>query len=491
MSETNVSSANKVLILDDNLDRSSRLSTILTFLDYEPKVISDAVLVKNMALGDDYLAVFVAYDEFSLQELEPITVDQSCPPFILLAEEGEMARRREKLGKRYLTQAKHSLKYEALNDLLHRAELFCCREQASHTLEGEKASKERSLQLFRSMVGNSRGIVAVRKMIEQVANTEATVMILGASGTGKEVAARNIHYLSSRRNAPFVPINCGAIPAELLESELFGHEKGAFTGAISTRQGRFEMAEGGTLFLDEIGDMPLNMQVKLLRVLQERCFERVGSNKSIKTNVRVVTATHRNLETLIEEGGFREDLYYRLNVFPIEMPSLAERIDDLPLLIRELIARMEHEFHNSVRLTPAAVNALCHYSWPGNVRELANLMERLAILHSYGVVDVRDLPEKYVPDDLDIKTLQALPEIQHISSVLEPECVETHKAVRLPSGGMDLKQYLSEIEVDLIQQALDDASGVVAHAAKLLTLRRTTLVERMRKYAISRREEAS
>ncbi|MDQ7015122.1 MAG: sigma-54-dependent Fis family transcriptional regulator [Gammaproteobacteria bacterium] len=488
MSEKNASIPSKILILDENLDRSAALATVLTFLDYEPKVISDATLVKNMALGEDYLAVFVAYDEFSLQELEPVSADKNCPPFILLAEEGEMERRREKLGKRYLTQAKHGLKYEALNDLMHRAELFCRKEQ--QPLDDEKRSKERSLELFRSMVGNSRGIVAVRKMIEQVADTEATVMILGASGTGKEVAARNIHYISSRRNGPFVPINCGAIPAELLESELFGHEKGAFTGAISTRQGRFEMAEGGTLFLDEIGDMPLNMQVKLLRVLQERCFERVGSNKSIKTNVRIVTATHRNLSELIAAGNFREDLYYRLNVFPIDMPSLAERIDDLPLLIQELIARMEHEFHNSVRLTPAAVTALCHYSWPGNVRELANLMERMAILHPYGVVDVRDLPEKYVPDDLDIKSLQILPDIQPALHMAEQVVVES-QAVRLPSSGMDLKKYMAKIEVDLIQQALEDSMGVVAHAAKLLTVRRTTLVERMRKYGISRREEAS
>ncbi|MDW2194252.1 sigma-54 factor interaction domain-containing protein, partial [Vibrio sp. 1641] len=191
--------------------------------------------------------------------------------------------------------------------------------------------------LFRSLVGQSRGIQEVRHLIEQVSGTEANVLILGESGTGKEVVARNIHYHSSYRNGAFVPINCGAIPPELLESELFGHEKGAFTGALTARKGRFELADGGTIFLDEIGDMPMSMQVKLLRVLQERCFERVGGNSTIKVNVRVVAATHRNLESMIEEGTFREDLFYRLNVFPIEMPALKERKQDIPLLLQELM----------------------------------------------------------------------------------------------------------------------------------------------------------
>ncbi|WP_252345752.1 sigma 54-interacting transcriptional regulator, partial [Shewanella indica] len=198
-------------------------------------------------------------------------------------------------------------------------------------------------KLFRSLVGRSEGIANVRHLINQVAGSDATVLVLGPSGTGKEVVARNIHYLSERRDGPFIPVNCGAIPPELLESELFGHEKGSFTGAISSRKGRFELAEGGTLFLDEIGDMPLQMQVKLLRVLQERVFERVGGNKAINADVRVVAATHRNLETMIEEGEFREDLFYRLNVFPIEMPPLSERRDDIPLLLQELVSRVFNE----------------------------------------------------------------------------------------------------------------------------------------------------
>jgi sigma-54 specific flagellar transcriptional regulator A len=337
------------------------------------------------------------------------------------------------------------------------------------------------------MVGNSRAIRNVRHMIEQVADTEATVLILGESGTGKEVVARNIHYYSARRNRPFVPINCGAIPAELLESELFGHEKGAFTGALSARQGRFEMAEGGTIFLDEIGDMPLPMQVKLLRVLQERSYERVGSNKSVKCDVRIIAATHRNLEELIENGDFREDLFYRLNVFPVEMPRLRDRVEDLPLLVNELITRLEHEKNCSVRLTPQAIMALCSYRWPGNVRELANLIERLAILYPSGVVDAKDLPNKVRPENDAEQDANGVAQdffagVPNLAMLNEP---------RLPREGIDLKQHLMGIEVSLIQQALDESDGVVAHAAKRLRIRRTTLVEKMRKYGIQRTEEAS
>ena len=256
-------------------------------------------------------------------------------------------------------------RFSDLSNVLHRAEVesgVVREEPAVEESNKPQTKSAQSPELFRSLVGNSRETRRVRKMIEQVAPTEATVLVLGESGTGKEVVARNIHYHSKRRSKPFVPINCGAIPSELLESELFGHEKGSFTGAIGARQGRFELAQGGTIFLDEIGDMPLSMQVKLLRVIQERSFERVGSNKSIKSDVRIVAATHRNLETHIKEGKFREDLYYRLNVFPVEMPRLRDRVEDLPLLINELITRLEHEKNASVRLTPAAVMALCNYS---------------------------------------------------------------------------------------------------------------------------------
>jgi sigma-54 specific flagellar transcriptional regulator A len=243
------------------------------------------------------------------------------------------------------------------------------------------------------------------------------------------------------------------------------------------------------LFLDEIGDMSLNMQVKLLRVLQERTFERVGSNKSIEADVRIIAATHRNLEEAITEGKFREDLFYRLNVFPIEMPPLRDRVEDIPLLVNELIRRIEHEKRGSVRLTQGAILALCQYNWPGNVRELANLVERLAILYPFGVVDVGDLPEKFQTDT-------ALPESSRVSEEMlsMPQPMPQYQLdaePRLPRGGLDLKEHLSNLEVGFIKQALDDANGVVAQAAKRLGMRRTTLVEKLRKYGLQRSESAS
>jgi sigma-54 specific flagellar transcriptional regulator A len=373
--------------------------------------------------------------------------------------------------------------YDAISSLLHKAQVF---DEAQRHGEAPR----RPLELFRSLSGNGRATREINKMIEQVADTEATVLILGESGTGKEVVARKLHYHSKRRGRPFVPVNCGAIPGDLLESELFGHEKGAFTGAITARQGRFELAEGGTLFLDEIGDMSLHMQVKLLRVLQERTFERVGSNKTIHCNVRIIAATHRNLEQAIKEDAFREDLYYRLNVFPIDVPPLRDRVEDIPVLVNDLILRIEHEKRGSVRLTPAAVTALTHYRWPGNVRELANLIERLAILYPYGVVDVGDLPEKFragipVPQIDPHTDDEPLPVVSMPGD--QPNTVSSMP--RLPAEGIDLKVHLANMEQSLIRQALEESNGVVAHAAKKLRMRRTTLVEKLRKYGLQRGQE--
>jgi sigma-54 specific flagellar transcriptional regulator A len=351
--------------------------------------------------------------------------------------------------------------------------------------------------------GNSTPIRDVTRLIRQVAAHDSSVLILGESGTGKELAARAVHDASPRRQRPFVAINCGAIPAELLESELFGHEKGSFTGAIASRKGRFEIAEGGTLFLDEIGDMSLPMQVKLLRVLQERVFERVGNHAPIRCNVRIIAATHRNLEEAIARGTFREDLFYRLNVFPIEMPSLRSRIDDLPLLIQDFSERNITEGRGKVELTRRTLKVLGHYPWPGNVRELGNLIERLSILCPNHPVDVADLPLRYRPAELLAQLdLDSEPELQQelvaalseidaeelpqpdeddvMSLLLQQETNET--LVQLPPDGLDLRDHLFTIERNLIQQALSRAGGTVAHAARLLKLRRTTLVEKLRKF---------
>lgn len=355
--------------------------------------------------------------------------------------------------------------------------LYKC--QLSVDREGAWESSQKQTSLFRSLVGDSDSIRQVRKLIAQVANTEASVLVLGESGTGKEVIARNIHALSSRTFKPFIPINCGAIPAELLESELFGHEKGAFTGAITSRQGRFELANGGTLFLDEIGDMPLPMQVKLLRVLQERCFERVGSNKSILVDVRIIAATHRNLEQAIIDGRFREDLFYRLNVFPIEIPPLRARKNDLHMLFNELVARIEGDDKPGVRLLPAALDVLAQYHWPGNVRELANLVERLTILFPDGVVDVNDLPLRFRKDSRGNQHGIVGDERETLMNMIRQE-------LPMIADGINLKEHLVKTELALIHHALNEADWVVAHAAVALNMRRTTLVEKMRKHGLIR-----
>lgn len=343
---------------------------------------------------------------------------------------------------------------------------------------------QRASELFRSLVGNSQEVKRVRQLIQQVCVSDATVLILGESGTGKEVIARNIHYHSTRRQKAFAPINCGAIPAELIESELFGHEKGAFTGALTARQGRFELAEGGTLFLDEIGDMPMQMQVKLLRVLQEKVFERVGGNKTIECNVRILAATHRDLKKEIEKGSFREDLFYRLDVFPITIAPLRDRAEDIPMLVSELVQRIEKDKKGSVRFTSGALMVLCQHDWPGNVRELANMVERLTIIHAYGVVDVKDLPDKFhkysdqpVIRQEELSLEPDMPVAQSISGNDFSAQENSHAATGiLPGQGIDLKEHLNKLECSLIQQALDDSKGVVAHAAKKLNMRRTTLV---------------
>jgi len=472
----------KVLIIEADKENGRELQAVLKFINYSPVFVDDCAKWQQAIEGEgDILAVMVGAcrpEAMLASLLSEIHQHNEHLPIYLLAEKGGEPTVTIDTGSCILGRLDIPPNYAQLTSAMHQAEVYV----NSHR---DKEGTQRPVELFRSLVGSSRAVQNVRKMIDQVADSEANVLILGESGTGKEVVARNLHYHSSRRGKPFVPVNCGAIPADLLESELFGHEKGAFTGAISAREGRFEMAEGGTLFLDEIGDMSLAMQVKILRVLQERTFERVGSNKSITSNVRIIAATHRDLESAITEGEFREDLYYRLNVFPIEMPPLRDRVEDIPLLVNELVRRIEHEKRGSVRLSPGAIYALCQYNWPGNVRELANLVERLAILHPFGVVDAGDLPDKFRIDEegLDPEMLgDALIGSPVTSDDLDP---------RLPRDGLNLKEHLSGLEISYIKQALEDSGGVVAHAAKRLGMRRTTLVEKLRKYRLQRPPAAS
>ncbi len=477
----------KILLIDDNEQRRHDLKVILDFLgeevivagagDWRKKAdasVEDSTEVSAVILGDSEGQPIDSL-------LEGLFEWDKGLPVLYAGSDNLPEQLTENLRRGVLASLAMPPSYNKLLDSLHRCQIY--REQYTHN---RSRGERREVQLFRSLVGTSRQIQHVRELIMQVADKDVSVMIQGESGTGKEVVARNLHYHSHRRNKPFVPVNCGAIPAELLESELFGHEKGAFTGAINSRPGRVELAEGGTLFLDEIGDMPLNMQVKILRVLQEHTFERVGSNKTLNANVRVIAATHKNLEKMIEEGTFREDLYYRLNVFPIDMPSLRERVEDLPLLLNELISRLENEKRGSIRFNSAAIMSLCRHEWHGNVRELANLVERLAILHPYGVIGVNELPKKF--RHVDEGDEQYTPPV--VADVTQSDGLAgVDSPALLPVNGLDLREYLQDLECSLIQQALDDANGVVARAAEKLNIRRTTLVEKMRKYNLARKEK--
>jgi sigma-54 specific flagellar transcriptional regulator A len=473
----------KVLLIDEDLERMRDLDVILQFL-------GETVISSNMA---DWRRTIDAHIEDS-KDLACVILGQHDGPGrmeavldainewdptmpVLLVGDTPRALLADEYQNNVIANIAMPPSYNKLLDSLHRAQVY-----REHYDIARSREQGRNAKLFRSLVGTSRQVARVREMMAQVADKDVTVLITGASGTGKEVVARNLHHNSTRRDAPFVPVNCGAIPAELLESELFGHEKGAFTGAISTRQGRFELAQGGTLFLDEIGDMPLHMQVKILRVLQERSFERVGSNQSIKTDVRIIAATHKNLEQMIAQGDFREDLYYRINVFPIEMPSLSERVEDIPILLNDLITRLENEKRGSIRFNSAAIMSLCRHEWSGNVRELANLVERMTILHPYGVIGLQDLPEKFRHVDVGDEEQD---EIKLLVDSAQPKMINMNDTALLPVNGVNLKEYLTKLEKDLIQQALDDSNSVVARAADKLHIRRTTLVEKMRKYNLN------
>ena len=330
-----------------------------------------------------------------------------------------------------------------------------------------------SLATDHAFVGDSPASHSIRKIISQVAPSTASVLITGESGTGKEVVAQQIHAQSGR-SGEFVSVNCGAIPEHLLESELFGHDKGAFTGAVTARRGRFEQAHEGTLFLDEIGDMPPAMQVKLLRVLQERVIERVGTARSIAVDVRVVAATHRDLDTRIRDGGFREDLYYRLNVVEIELPPLRDRREDIAPLVSEMRRRIRDRHNVDVSLSAQALEAICAFDWPGNVRELSNLVERLMVVKPHGTIELDDLPA-------EISGLEPLPEASDVTSTVS-SLVDAR--LELPADGVDLKQHIADVERSVISEALIRADGVVAKAAKLLGVQRTTLVEKIRRYEL-------
>jgi len=316
-------------------------------------------------------------------------------------------------------------------------------------------------------VGKSVAVVKVFELIERVANTDSTVLILGESGTGKELVARALHEQSERKSKSFVPVNCGAIPSELLESELFGHVKGAFTGAHSSRMGRFSLAHQGTLFLDEIGTMPASLQVKILRALQEKEFEPVGGAKTLKSDCRVIAATNNDLDKEVAAGNFREDLFYRLNVIPISLPALRDRREDIPLLVEHFIDQLNSKKSYQIDgLSKEAMDALIRYPWPGNVRELENICQRLCILKGSGRIELTDLPPKI------LESKSAVPGASPWGSWM---------AQGFPEGGVHFDQLVESFENELILKALETTRWNKNRAAQLLNMNRTTLVEKIKK----------
>jgi sigma-54 specific flagellar transcriptional regulator A len=479
----------KVIVIEPADSEASSLLALLRFLDLEPIHVRNLAELRQSSQcnSQDSVAIIVGRETVVALGAELVTALRAMRqplPVICMSRDG--------LPK--ITESSGDLAWFHLETPVKQRRLSAVLNQAQNVRTGHPTQP--GTHRFRPS-GTSRAMRAVHRLIEQVAPFDSNVLILGESGTGKEMAARHLHELSGRAGHPFVPVNCGAIPADLLESELFGHEKGAFTGALSTRLGRFEFAEGGTLFLDEIGDMSLQMQVKLLRVLQERSFERVGSNRVIQCNVRIIAATHRDLDAAILEGRFREDLYYRLNVFPVTMPPLRERLDDLPVLIQHLVQRHAQSNAGHIHLDDAAMNCLARNRWPGNVRELANLLERLAILFPGQTISAADLPDRYRSAPavgwlgsemrIDARPAPTPPAVEIPAAVREEpeEMLYEMLGATLPSGGIDLKDHLSAIEIGLIRRALEEADGTVAEAARLLRMRRTTLVEKLRKYRLS------
>lgn len=355
--------------------------------------------------------------------------------------------------------------------------------------------------MLSSIIGKSKAVRSTRDLIKKVAPSNSTVLILGESGTGKELVARALHSCSDRAGAKFVPVNCGAIPADLMESELFGHKKGAFTGAISDRKGRFELANNGTIFLDEIGDMPLDLQVKLLRVLQERVIDPVGSVGQLNINVRVVAATHQDITEKIKSGQFREDLYYRLNVIPIEIPSLRDRNEDIVPLLGHFATNAAAIDTVPIKFTENSLRILTEYTWPGNIRELANLIDRFTTLYPGEQVDLTQVAPSMLPEELKAKVSklkfptkienEEAPSLE-ISNKLE-NTAENHveEAIMMaqgwdsiPEGGFGLKDKLREIEKNFIRNALEKSGGNVSKTARLLNMQRTTLIEKINKYKI-------
>lgn len=459
----------RILLIDDSPEILSSLSESLKSEGYDVETASsgkEGISLIEKKFFDLIITDLMMPDVGGMDVLKFVTQNSPDSFCIILTGYGTIKNAVEavKLGAfDYLTKP---VKLDEILITLKRVIEFRNLKRENFNLRSQLKKKYK----FENIIGDSEKTRQIFETIEKVADTDSTILILGESGTGKELIAKAIHYNSYRREGPFVPVNCAAIPTELLESELFGHEKGAFTNAIRTRIGRFELANGGTAFLDEIGDMPPNLQSKLLRFLQERQFERVGGVKTVKVDIRIIAATHQDLKMAVQQKKFRQDLYYRLNVIPIYVPPLRERKEDIPLLVNHFLEQFNRTKKRNIKgIAPEAMERLMQYHWPGNVRELENIIERMVILTNHEMIQLDDLPEKF----------HSLPPYEAI------------RGVEIPEGGISLDTAVSDYERRLILEALNKTGWVKNKAAQLLNLNRTTLIEKIKRQNLQRPPSSS
>ena len=457
MTGTNMNRGNILIAEDDDVSRENLSELLCT---YDVHAVSDGIQALKAFHEQKFDLVITDLrmpNMDGMHLLKHIREDDPRAIVIMITGYGTVNTAVEamKLGAfDYITKP---LKDDLVKLTVERALSYVKLQEENISLKGHLKGKAE----FGRMIGYSDQMKKIFQTIQKVSNSDSTIIIYGESGTGKELVARSIHFNSDRRDQPLIPVNCGAIPEELLESELFGHEKGAFTGAIRSRIGRFELAQGGTIFLDEIGDMSPSLQVKVLRVIQEKEFERIGGIKTIQADVRIITATHQNLEQAVADRRFREDLFYRINVIPVRLPPLRERGMDIPILANHFLAHFNKTKKKQVQsITPTAMSLIRQYQWPGNVRELENLMEMLVVMKEAGDIDVDDLPEKISSNVLPIDTF-ALPD--------------------LTGEGLDFNKLVAGFEKNLLLKAMKMSGGVKNRAAKLLLLNRTTLVEKLKR----------